>query len=414
MRQFKKINDQYGDHNGDTILRAVAEQLTRLAEPEDFLSRTGGSEFVLLRPSVENETIFKRFAQKSLLALGKERKIGSHKVVVEANAGLLVNPVGAPVTDNILIDATLALRSAKQKGPRQNDTFAPGMRTIFEEHSETVHQLLDAIDRGNIVPWFQPQVDIQTGSIVGAEALVRWIDNSKVRFPGSFLPAAEEAGYMGLIESVVRQQALSLASNLTQKTRRCIHLGLNVSVDLLGSADSADALHQNILDMGLKPSDFSLEILEAVMIDESAATPIRDNIARLSDLGFFIELDDFGTGHSSISSLRDLNVDRVKIDRSFVSGVDQNADLQKFTSALINLAKSLDISVLAEGVETEGEREWLLQNGCDVIQGFLISKAVPEEQLMRMILRQDLLQDKTAPAASAYDSTADLPQRLHG
>ena len=134
------------------------------------------------------------------------------------------------------------------------------------------------------------------------------------------------------------------------------------------------------------------------MIDEVKATPIKENTARLSDLGFFIELDDFGTGHSSISSLRDLNIDRVKIVRSFVSGVDGNHDLQKFTSALINLAKSLDISVLAEGVETPGERDWLSENGCDVIQGFLISKAVPEHELAAMILKQNFSEPKTVEA----------------
>lgn len=391
LRQFKKINNQYGDQTGDAILRLVGEQMTCLAEPEDFLSRTGGSEFVLLRPALKDQSQFEKFAKKVVQSLAMERPVDGQKVVVEVNAGLYINQAGSPATDRMLIDATLALRSAKKKGPRQSVTFVPEMRVVFEKHSETANELLDAIDEGNIVPWFQPQVDINTGKIVGAEALVRWVDSGGVRYPGSFLPAAEDAGYMKLIEATVRQQAFNLATTLNTQTDRCIHLGLNVSADLLGSAKAADALHQTVLDLGLKPSDFSLEILEAVMIDETAANPIKENIAHLSDLGFFIELDDFGTGHSSISSLRDLHVDRVKIDRSFVFGVNNKPELQKFTSALINLAKSLDISVLAEGVETEEERCWLQQNGCDVIQGFLISKAVPQEQLMTMILRQDIL-----------------------
>jgi EAL domain-containing protein (putative c-di-GMP-specific phosphodiesterase class I) len=252
-------------------------------------------------------------------------------------------------------------------------------------------ELLSALQAGNILPWFQPQVDIHTGEIVGAEALARWLDNGQVRFPGAFLPAAEEAGYMEQIELAVRDKVLALASTLNETGARSIHLGLNVSASFLEQENVADDIHKKILNLGLKPSNFSLEILEAVMIDEIGALQVKENIARLSDLDFFIELDDFGTGHSSISSLRDLKVDRVKIDRSFISGVDTNPSLQKFTSALINLAKSLDISVLAEGVETEGERLWLMDNGCDVIQGFLISKAVPEDQIIDMVVRQSHL-----------------------
>nr|WP_296587989.1 EAL domain-containing protein [Roseibium sp.] len=186
-----------------------------------------------------------------------------------------------------------------------------------------------------------------------------------------------------------------------------IHFGLNVSSDLLSSADAVEALYNQVKDMGLEPTVVSVEILEAVMIDENASTPIKENIARLSELGFFVELDDFGTGHSSISSLRDLKIDRVKIDRTFISGVDTDPDLQKFTSALINLAKSLDISVLAEGVETEGELRWLQENGCDVIQGFLVSKAVPEDQLAAMVLKRNFVsQNEEAYVVEQYRNGA--------
>lgn len=396
LRQFKKVNDRFGNQNGDSILREVADNLSQRAEPEDFLCRTGGTEFTLLRPHVKATARFERFAHKLLQDIGKERVIEGHRTAIDANAGLFISRPNEPVTDNILIDAALALRSAKQKGPLKLDHFTPDMRTAFEENDEIAKQLQKALRDGEMVAWYQPQVNINTGEVVGAEALARWIVEGNVRYPGSFLPAAVEAGYMEAIEATVRERALELAVNLSGKTRHPIHLGLNVSASLLTNAKAVDALNLQVRKMGLEPSNISLEILEAVMIDEITAAPIKENIARLSELGFFIELDDFGTGHSSISSLRDLKVDRVKIDRSFISGVDANPGLQKFTSALINLAKSLDISVLAEGVETEGERNWLKENGCDVIQGFLISKAVPEDQLAAIILKQNF-----APAASA-------------
>jgi len=398
LRHFKKINDRFGDHNGDSILREVAEQLTQLAGPDDLVSRTGGTEFMLLRRRLKSPLDFEHLAAKLIHELGRDRYLDGHKATIESNAGLFVSRSGGEVNDQMLVDAALALRSAKQKGTRKYALFTPDMRAAFEENGEIAKELLKALSEGDIMPWYQPQVDIHTGEVVGAEALVRWIDHDTVRYPGSFLPAAVEAGYMDLIEKTVREHALRLAANLNGKTRRPIHLGLNVSADLLSSAGAVDALDRQVRDMGLLPFNVSLEILEAVMIDENTATPIKENIARLSELGFFIELDDFGTGHSSISSLRDLKVDRVKIDRSFISGVDKDPDLQKFTSALINLAKSLDICVLAEGVETEGERTWLRRNGCDVIQGFLISKAVPEDQLAALILKHNFVLPLAAPA----------------
>jgi len=401
LRQFKKVNDRFGDQNGDSLLREVADQLSQQAEAHDVLCRSGGTEFTLLRPHVKSAARFEKFARTLLQEIGKERVINGHKTAIGANAGLFISRPNEPLTDNALIDAALALRSAKLTGPLELDRFTADMRTAFEENDEIAKELQKALKDGEMVAWYQPQVNIHTGEVVGAEALARWIVDGNVRYPGSFLPAAVETGYMELIEATVREKALGLAVNLSGKTRHPIHLGLNVSASLLTNAKAVDALNQRVRTLGLEPSDISLEILEAVMIDEITAAPIKENIARLSKLGFYIELDDFGTGHSSISSLRDLKVDRVKIDRSFVSGVDTNPGLQKFTSALINLAKSLDISVLAEGVETEGERDWLRENGCDVIQGFLISKAVPEDQLATLILKQNF--------AQSPDST---PQKL--
>nr|WP_319386158.1 GGDEF and EAL domain-containing protein [uncultured Roseibium sp.] len=398
LRHFKKINDHYGDQSGDTILRDVAEQLVQYAEPEDFLCRTGGTEFMLLRTNLSGTADFEMLPAKIIRDLATEREINSQKMVLESNAGLVINRPGDPVSDQLLVDAELALRSAKQKAPRKFARFTSEMRIAFEENGEIAKQLLKALDRGDVVPWFQPQIDLNTGDVIGAEALVRWLDSDKVHYPGYFLPAAQEAGYMERIEDIVRRKTLEFAASLAGSSPRDVHFGLNISADILSNSKAVESLHQQVIGFDLDPSLVSLEILEAVMIDEDKAAPIKSNIAHLSDLGYFIELDDFGTGHSSISSLRDLNINRVKIDRSFVSDVDTKPDLQKFTSALINLAKSLDISVLAEGVETEGERMWLKEHGCDVIQGFLVSKAVPETQLGAMILK-----NKFAAPLSAID-----------
>lgn len=383
VRQFKAINNRYGDQIGDAALRSIAEQLEKISGARDLVARIGGTEFVLLRRQVNNVTDLWDIANAITASLGTERNVDGFLLRHDCSVGISISQNGSAASEQLITDAALAVRAAKQKGSLGVCIFEPEMRTSLEKNSMIAEDLLDALKKGDIVPWYQPQVCATSGALIGAEALVRWVDlENGVRFPGSFLPAATEAGYMDAIDAAVRSQAMLLASDLLQQCPKNFHIGLNMSASLLADPNCVDLLLNDLKQTGLSPSHVSIEILEAVMIDEFAAAPIRANISQLSDHGFFIELDDFGTGHSSISSLRDLKIDRVKIDRSFVSGVDSNPDLQKFTSALIQLARSLDISVLAEGVETDAERVWLAENGCEAIQGFLISKAIPGEDLL--------------------------------
>lgn len=385
IRRFKAINHRYGDHVGDAALRQVAESIVKTSRPGDFIARTGGTEFMLLRRDIGPIAEFEALASRLTQEITRERIIDNHKLRLESCAGLSVTEPNARPTENLLTDAALAMRAAKSKPPRTVCLFRPEMRDIFERNTDIVRDLQHALKEKQIVPWYQPQVSLGTGKIIGAEALVRWVDVEKgVRFPGSFLPAAEEAGYMTAIDSCVRKQALEMTGRLLKKNSGPFHMGLNVSATLLADPECVDLLLSEVEAAGLTPDRISIEILEAVMIDAYAADPIKANVAGLSEHGFHIELDDFGTGHSSISSLRDLRIDRVKIDRSFVTGVDQNAELRKFTSALIQLARSLDIEVLAEGVETEGERNWLAENGCDALQGYLVSKAIPEKEFLAL------------------------------
>lgn len=337
---------------------------------------------MLLRPDVNHIEDLKSIAEKLTGTIGAERTIFGNTLRLETSAGVSISDRPGRVAEQLLTDAALALRSAKNRGAAAVCMFQPEMRDAFEKHAEIAKDLRTALTEGHIVAWYQPQVSLKTGALTGAEALVRWVDHKKgIRFPGSFLPAATAAGYMDAIDSTVRRQAMSMTARLLKENPLPFHVGLNISASLLTDPCCVDLLLSEVEMAGLQPSQIAIEILEAVMIDTYAAAPVLSHVAELSKHGFYIELDDFGTGHSSISSLRDLRVDRVKIDRSYVTGVDQKPELQKFTSALIQLARSLDISVLAEGVETEGERAWLAENGCDTIQGFLISKAVPETNL---------------------------------
>lgn len=383
IRHFKAINSRFGEQFGDAVLRAVSIHLNRLCGRNDIVTRTSGTQFVLISQDATHPKLLEALAEDLIKSFAPPKVVQDETVKLEVCIGISYCRQAELEPDQLLLDADLALRSAKSKHSMGYSVFDTEMRSAFEHQSDMARDLAEAMGEGHILPWFQPQVCARSGDIIGAEALVRWVDPvNGLRHPGSFLPVAAEAGYMEKLDRLVRVQALQAAARAQADTGKPFHIGLNMSAALLANPACVELLLQEVSGAGLTPSQVSVEILESVMIDEYTAAPIRTNVARLSELGFLIELDDFGTGHASLSSLRDLKINRVKIDRSFVSGVDTDPELQKYTLALIQLAKSLGIGILAEGVETPGEREWLAANGCEYIQGYLISRAVPEADLI--------------------------------
>lgn len=258
-----------------------------------------------------------------------------------------------------------------------------GSRETYVRRRLLGGKLRQGMADGHIVPWYQPQICVRTGRLLGFEALARWQDPAQgIQSPAEFLPLAQEIGLLVELDSLVQRAALSTLTGFHRAGLARCDLGLNLTAGQLAEPWFVDQLCLEIDRAGLEPEHVSIEVLESAMLDEAAADPIKLNVNRLSELGFGIDLDDFGTGHAGLSSLRDLDVSRIKIDRSFVQNVHQDAKLQKFTRALIGLAKTLGISVLAEGVETQEEYEWLAAEGCDAMQGFFIAKPMPAEQAL--------------------------------
>lgn len=386
LSRFKAINDEHGELAGDAVLRDVAARLTQRTCHEDVVMRTGGNEFVVVCQRFRSVKRLGAFAERIIEELSKKRTVNNITCQLNACIGISGSSGRSLGTEQLLMDAALALRSAKSQGTSNYQMFVPEMRERFESSNAVAGELREAMDKGHIEPWFQPQVSLETDIVCGVESLVRWVDPERgLISPGAFLPTAQDVGLMEELDGMLRRKALASAKRFRDAGLGAQHVGLNITAALLGDPDMVDRLAWEVEVAGLTPDLVSIEILESVMIDEAAAAPIKANIARLSALGFFIELDDFGTGHSGLSSLRDLKVNRVKIDRSFVSGIDRNPELATFTNALINLALSLNIEVLAEGVETEAEREWLRDHGCHIIQGFLYAGAMPERDLVAWI-----------------------------
>lgn len=386
LSRFKAINDEHGELVGDAVLRDVAARLTQRTCHEDVVMRTGGNEFVVVCQRFRSMKRLGAFAERIIEELSKKRTIGDITCHLHACIGISGSSGRSLGAEQLLMDAALALRSAKSQATSGYQMFVPEMRERFESSNAVAGELREAMDKGHIEPWFQPQICLETDRVCGVESLVRWVDPERgLISPGAFLPTAQDVGLLEELDGILRRKALASARRFRDAGLGAQHVGLNITAALLGDPDMVERLAWEVEVAGLTPDLVSIEILESVMIDEAAAAPIKANIARLSALGFFIELDDFGTGHSGLSSLRDLKVNRVKIDRSFVSGIDTNPELATFTNALISLALSLNIEVLAEGVETEAEREWLREHGCHIIQGFLNAGAMPERDLVAWI-----------------------------
>lgn len=250
-------------------------------------------------------------------------------------------------------------------------------------------KLRQALNAGHIVPWFQPQVCTFSDRILGFEVLVRWMDpQNGPQSPGEFLPLAEEIGLMAELDSAVQRQAFEAFARFQQHGIQGCDLGINVTAAQLSDPEFVDQLGMEIERAGLENANVSVEILESVMLDTNDAEPIKESVNRLYAMGIGVELDDFGTGHAGLSSLRDLPVSRIKIDRSFVDGVHLDSKLQKFTRALIALARTLEISVLAEGVECADELTWLANEGCTAVQGFYIARPMPERAALQWALQR--------------------------
>jgi len=390
LARIKLINDSLGELVGDKLLKQVADNLIEVCGDAGDTYRVGGNEYMILLHGNTNEQDIDSWIEKFHTTIRHAGNTVSDSLDQKACIGVAMRKTSDLVVEELLSDAALALASAKRAKTAGYCIFSPEIRDAFEKRNKIAHELETAIANDHIEVWLQPQINLTSCTIVGAEALVRWVDPEKgVQNPGEFLQVAEEAGLMSKLDCIVRQKGMAAISRINDQTGLELSLGLNMTAEFLSSEDCVDLLVHEATRSELDPEKIDIEILESVAIDERNASAIKDNIKTLSQKGFHIDLDDFGTGHASISSLRDLHVDRVKIDRSFIVDIHENENLQTFSNALIQLSKSLNIQVLAEGIEREEEVRWLAKHGCDYIQGYLVSKPLPERELLRMLMEQD-------------------------
>ncbi|CAM9425985.1 unnamed protein product [Discosporangium mesarthrocarpum] len=403
--RFKQVNDSLGHSIGDELLVQTADRLRAAVRGSDSvgraggerieieerrmpISRLGGDEFTILLQDLEHAQDAARVARRVLHSLSRPFDLGNREIFAGASIGIAVWPDDGQDTEALLAAADAAMYHAKDRGGNGYAFFSPEMNATSTRRLQLETDLRHALERHQFVLHYQPLRDSKTGRVSAVEALVRWVngDGEMVR-PDEFIPLAEETGSIVPIGEWVLRTACRQLVSWREAGFAPIRMSVNLSVEQLRDLGMANAVEQVLFDTGLSPADLELEITESCILEQSAN--IVAGIGALSELGIGFALDDFGTGYSSLSALQRFPIDRLKIDRSFVSGIGESESDENLTSAIVALANRLGLAVVAEGVETEEQARVLTELGCQELQGYLFSKPLPAEECEAFLERVD-------------------------
>ncbi len=378
LDNFKLVNDTLGHSAGDIVVSAVAERIDRAVRSSDTVARFGGDEFVVVSEGVDAADA-SDLARRIRSALSSPIDLGDRSVTITASIGYALTSDPALSADDILAEADTAMYAAKQAGKDCAAMFEPRMRESASAELEAVSGMRRALERGEFRLHYQPIIDVLAGTRIGCEALLRWQHPTEgLLGPAEFIGYAEASGLViPLGEWVLRSACFQSAG--WRAAGLPAHVSVNVSGLQILESDLVDSVRRALDDSGAHPSDLSLELTEnAVMSDLARAASVID---RLGALGVHVGMDDFGTGHSSLSQLAGLPFDFVKIDRSFVRDYDRDRRSAAMLETIASLTRTLDLRAVAEGVETEEQLEHLKKLGIHLIQGFLLGRPVPAEDL---------------------------------
>ena len=387
--RFKVVNDSLGHGGGDDLLIAVAQRIRDVMRSNDLVARLGGDEFTVLLEQLHHPEEPLVIAQRVASVFQRPFTITGRPIHVTASIGLATNLYVADDAEALLSEADAAQYRAKQLGRNRIEVFDVRMRDAIQRRLGDEQDLRAALADGQIVPWYQPEIDIATGDVTGAEALARWLHPQRGTLDaGAFIGIADEAGLTfalddAIISTAVRVRARLAADRIAEDTFR---IWCNMGDDQLTRAQPATRLADLLARTHCSPDHIGIEVTETAALSDVAAVAAEAHAAR--DLGVHVALDDFGTGHSSLTLLRTLPIDRVKIDRSFVKDIMEQPRDATIVANLITMATDLGIEVVAEGVETPEQARKLLELGCHRAQGYLWAKALPLDDLETRLHRQ--------------------------
>ncbi len=386
LDRFKMVNDSFGHITGDTLLKQVAERLTHCLRDTDTVARLGGDEFTIMLPDATNPQVVGEVAQRVLSEFTSPFTDGEQEMFVSASIGISLFPRDGASSDDLVKHADTAMYSAKDSGRNSFRYFTEDLNHEVREKVMLESGLRHAIERGELRLHYQPKIDLASGRVIGAEALVRWQHPTRGLVPpAKFIPVAEDSGLiLPLGEWVLKAACEQLRA--WQRDGIELQVAVNVSARQFQQRNLADIVMGVMAESGVDPQFIEIELTESAIMNDAEAS--ISTLERMKSRGIAISIDDFGTGYSSLSYLKRLPLDILKIDQSFVRDITTDRNDAAIVRAIIGLAQSLGIKVIAEGVEDEHQLSFLNNYGCNYGQGFLFGRPLPPEIFVELVRRQ--------------------------
>ena len=384
LDRFKAVNDTLGHACGDVLLREVAGRMEARVRKSDTVARLGGDEFAVILEGISEAEDAARVAQDMQRRFSEPVLLGGYEVPAPASIGIAMWPASGG--DGLLKDADAAMYRAKRQGGNRHQFYTEEMNVQATARLTLERDLRRALQDEQFVLYYQPQVDLSTGRVIGAEALLRWRHRDRgLVSPGEFIPILEESRLINPVGRWVLGAACRQGRSWREEGMPSLRISVNLSARQFGRRDLADDIAGALAEGGMEQENLELEITESLLMEdpETALGTLERLRTELGGVG--ISIDDFGTGYSSLYRLKALPVQRIKIDRSFIQGIPDDPGDEAIASAVIRLAHDLGLGVVAEGVETAEQLEFLRDRGCDEAQGFLFGKAVPADEFAALL-----------------------------
>jgi diguanylate cyclase (GGDEF)-like protein len=388
LDHFKAVNDMLGHSSGDLVLKDAADRLVQSVRDTDTVARFGGDEFTIVLENLKDPQDASLIAQKILDNMAPPFEMEGNEFFLSTSIGITIYPIDGNNIDDLLRDADAAMYRAKDIGRNNYLYYKSEMNARAFERQSFNSSLHRAIERQEFLLHYQPQIDLRSGHIIGLEALIRWQHPEfGLVTPGQFIPVAEDTELIIPIGDWVLRTACAQIKSWRKKTFPKLSLSLNLSARQFRRNDFATQVYSVIQSSGIDPNTLELELTESMLMENVNATDATLHL--LKEMGVGLSIDDFGTGYSSLSYLQRFPIDSIKIAQAFMRDIPEIPDVAAIVKAIIALGRNLRVKIIAEGVEKKEQLAFLKEQECDVIQGYLICKPLPADQMTDFIINWD-------------------------